>query len=129
MAGSLVVIGAFFALAGDSDGGAESEQVTRDPTIVAAGEVLYLTKCAVCHGSDLRGSGTGPPFLDVTYAPNHHPDEAFQRAVATGVQPHHWNFGPMAPIPDTTRDEVSLIVAFIRTRQEAAGILFDPRHS
>jgi mono/diheme cytochrome c family protein len=99
-----------------------------DPGLVAEGAVLYTANCAVCHGPDLRGTDQGPPFLDVIYAPNHHGDEAFQRAVAAGVAPHHWRFGPMPPIPTLDRDEVAAIVAFIRAEQQSAGIIRDPTH-
>ena len=95
---------------------------------IAAGEALYMANCAACHGADLEGTVQGPPFLDVIYAPNHHSDEAFQRAVAAGVVPHHWNFGSMPPIPTLSRGEVTSIVAFVRSHQEAAGIVRDPTH-
>lgn len=100
----------------------------RDPEAVAEGAVLYTANCATCHGADLMGTDTGPPLLNTIYAPNHHGDESFQRAVAYGVQPHHWNFGPMAPVPGLSREEVALIVEFVRSEQEAAGILRDPSH-
>jgi len=100
----------------------------RDPAMVAEGATLFAANCAVCHGSDLMGTATGPPFLHQYYAPNHHGDEAFQRAVAFGVVAHHWTFGDMAPLPHLTRDDVAKIVAFVRTEQEAAGIYRDPTH-
>ena len=100
----------------------------RDPAVVTAGEELFVASCAVCHGLDLRGSPTGPPFLVPTYAPNHHGEEAFQQAVASGVAPHHWSFGPMEPIPGLSRDDVSKIVEYVRTMQEAEGIFIDPTH-
>lgn len=103
-------------------------RVTRDPAAIEAGGELYAANCATCHGSELQGTATGPPFLHTIYAPNHHADEAFQRAVAGGVQPHHWAFGPMEPVPGLTRPEVALIVEFVRSQQEAAGILRDPSH-
>ena len=102
--------------------------IERDPVLVAAGEDLYVASCAVCHGPDLRGTQIGPPFLVPTYAPNHHADEAFQRAVAFGVQPHHWNFGPMVPVQGLGRDDVAKIVAYVRTVQESEGIFRDPTH-
>jgi len=102
--------------------------VERDQAAVAAGEEQFVASCAVCHGPDLLGSPTGPPLLVPTYAPNHHGDEAFQQAVAFGVPPHHWNFGPMAPIEGLSRDDVSQIVAYVRTMQEAEGIFIDPTH-
>ncbi|MEE8498556.1 MAG: cytochrome c [Acidimicrobiia bacterium] len=100
----------------------------RDPTVVTAGQELFTASCAVCHGADLGGSQTGPPLLVPTYAPNHHGDEAFQRAVASGVPSHHWNFGDMAPVAGLSRDDVSQIVAYVRTMQEAEGIFLDPTH-
>jgi mono/diheme cytochrome c family protein len=102
--------------------------VERDPILVAAGEALYIESCADCHGVDLLGTATGPPFLVPTYAPNHHGDEAFQRAVVAGVQPHHWNFGPMVPVEGLSRVDVSKIVTYVRSVQESEGILRDPTH-
>ncbi len=120
-----VVIGTLVGLGLAEEGPAPTE---RDPAAVVAGEELFGTTCAVCHGPDLRGSQTGPPLLVPTYAPNHHGDEAFQRAVAFGVPSHHWGFGDMAPIEGLSRDDVSQIVAYVRTMQEAEGIFIDPTH-
>ena len=99
-----------------------------DGALVAAGETLYAANCATCHGPDLLGTDSGPPFLDPIYAPNHHGDEAFQQAAALGVVPHHWNFGQMPPVPGLTRDDVAKIVAFVRSEQQAADIIRDPSH-
>ena len=117
--GTLVGLG----LAGEDPG-----PVERDPGVVAAGEELFIASCAVCHGVELRGSPTGPPLLVPTYAPNHHGDEAFQRAVAFGTPAHHWGFGDMAPIPGLSRDDVSKIIEYVRSVQEAEGIFIDPTH-
>ena len=121
----VVVVGTLLVLAMAEENPAPVE---RDPVLVAAGKVLYVESCAVCHGADLAGTDTGPPFLVPTYAPNHHGDEAFQRAVIAGVQPHHWNFGPMVPVEGLSRDDVSKIVTYVRSVQEAEGILRDPTH-
>lgn len=121
--GVVVAISASVGTEADSDPGPG-----RDPATVAAGADLFAANCAVCHGADLLGTTTGPPLLHPYYAPNHHADEAFQRAVAVGVVPHHWNFGPMQPLAHLTRDDVAKIVAFVRTEQEAAGIYQDPSH-
>jgi mono/diheme cytochrome c family protein len=124
--GALILVFAI-AMSASGDRGGQAT-TTRDPATVAAGADLFAANCAVCHGADLQGTATGPPFLNVIYAPNHHADEAFQHAVAFGVVPHHWNFGPMAPLAQLTRDDVVKIVAFVRTEQEAAGIFRDPSH-
>jgi mono/diheme cytochrome c family protein len=96
-----------------------------DPGLVAEGAALYRASCAMCHGEDLQGTNHGPPLIHAIYAPDHHADEAFQRAVAFGVVPHHWGFGPMPPIPGLERDDVAKIVAFVRSEQIRAGI-FEP---
>ncbi|MCZ7531281.1 MAG: cytochrome c [Acidimicrobiia bacterium] len=105
-----------------------SEQPSVDTDNLERGQALYETSCAACHGTDLRGTDKGPSFLDVTYAPNHHSDEAFLSAVANGVQPHHWNFGPMPPQEGLSDDDVVAIVAYVRSAQEREGVTFDPSH-
>lgn len=105
-----------------------SEPATNGPTTgtgggdVLAGEVLYQNNCASCHGVDLNGTDKGPPHLDIVYEPNHHADIAFQLAVERGVQPHHWDFGPMPPIEGLSPDEVEDIVAYVRAKQREVGI-------
>ncbi|MFT6451992.1 MAG: hypothetical protein ACJA06_001479 [Halocynthiibacter sp.] len=56
------------------------------------------------------------------YEPNHHGDEAFQRAAAAGVRSHHWGFGNMPPVEGLTRGDVTMIVAYIRELQRSNGI-------
>jgi hypothetical protein len=34
----------------------------------------------------------------------------------------------MAPVPGLTREDVALIIEYVRSEQEAAGILRDPMH-
>jgi mono/diheme cytochrome c family protein len=113
--------------ASDADGTA-GESATNDSQLVADGQELYEQTCAMCHGGDLKGTETGPPFLSPIYAPNHHPDEAFYAAVANGVQPHHWEFGPMPAQPSVSPEDVAAIVAYIRAKQQEAGITEDPSH-
>ncbi len=122
------VVSVLIAIAVVAEPDASSTPGSRDPATVAAGAELFAANCAVCHGPDLNGSGTGPPLLHPYYAPNHHADEAFQRAVAFGVVPHHWDFGEMAPLPHLTREDVEKIIAFVRTEQESAGVFEDPSH-
>lgn len=116
------------AVASTADRPQDLPTTVRDPSVVARGQELYSATCASCHGADLEGTDTGPPFLDPIYAPNHHGDAAFQRATALGVQPHHWGFGAMPAQPEIDQEEVDAIVAFVRSEQEAAGIFVDPTH-
>jgi mono/diheme cytochrome c family protein len=86
------------------------------------GQELFRANCAVCHGPAAEGTPAGPPLVHEIYEPSHHGDEAFQRAVAEGVQPHHWNFGPMPPVDGLDRADVGDITAWVRQEQRAAGI-------
>ncbi|MTV25408.1 cytochrome c [Nitriliruptoraceae bacterium ZYF776] len=83
---------------------------------------MFAANCAVCHGALADGATTGPPLVHEIYEPSHHPDEAFQRAVADGVAAHHWDFGPMPPIGGLDRDDVADITAWVRELQREAGI-------
>lgn len=88
-----------------------------------AGRDLFANNCARCHGPAAGGTDSGPSFLSDIYVPSHHADEAFQRAVALGVQPHHWDFGAMPPVEDLTREQVADIVAYVRQLQRDAGLI------
>ncbi len=90
---------------------------------VAQGEELYQASCAQCHGADLRGTDQGPPHLDPIYLPDHHADLSFELAIRNGVQPHHWRFGPMPPIPDLDDQDIADVIAYVRAQQAAAGLL------
>jgi mono/diheme cytochrome c family protein len=89
----------------------------------ADGAQLFANNCASCHGADLQGTTVGPPLLHEYYVPSHHPDESFMSAIRQGVQAHHWNFGPMAPIPAVNEDEANAIIAYVREQQREAGII------
>lgn len=87
------------------------------------GQLVFEAKCASCHGVNAAGQdGVAPPLVHIIYEPSHHGDEAFQRAVALGVQAHHWPFGDMPPVESITRGDVTMIVAYIRELQRANGI-------
>ena len=111
-------------------GGNSSETVAgtgipvQDPDLVAAGEPVYQASCAVCHGTDLRGTDIGPSHLSVVYEPNHHSDTAFVLAAQNGVTAHHWPFGDMPPVPGLTDEDIEAIVAYVRENQRING--FEP---
>jgi mono/diheme cytochrome c family protein len=115
---ALLVIGAL--LHGCAAGGDVGDDGEVD---LARGQELYVQNCAVCHGPAAEGTAQGPTFLHEVYVPSHHADEAFQRAVAQGVQPHHWDFGPMPPIAGLSRGDVADITAYVRQLQVEAGII------
>ncbi|MBI4714617.1 MAG: cytochrome c [Nitrospirae bacterium] len=113
-----------YAGAGEALGeeGEKAASAAPAPKAFQKGESLYNGKCASCHGTRGVGTDQGPPFVSRIYEPNHHGDEAFQRAVQIGVRPHHWNFGPMPPVPGLNREETTAIIGYIRWFQRPAGI-------
>ncbi len=91
--------------------------------VAQSGKRLFDENCISCHGPNAVGQEEiGPPLVHIIYEPNHHGDEAFQRAVALGVRRHHWPFGNMAPVEGLSREDVALIIAYIRELQRANGI-------
>lgn len=120
----MVVAVVFFGSGSPSDTDAGTGIPVQDPDLVAAGDDLYQAHCAECHGSDLRGTDTGPSHLSVVYEPNHHGDAAFVLAARNGVTQHHWPFGDMAPVPGLSDDDLDAIIAFVRENQRIFG--FEP---
>lgn len=92
------------------------------PAEFAEGEQLFNANCSICHGALALGTAQGPPLVHIIYEPSHHADITFQRAVAMGVRPHHWDFGPMEPVPGVTEEQVALITRYVRWLQRSAGI-------
>lgn len=87
------------------------------------GESLFNANCASCHGKNAAGiDGIAPPLVHIIYEPNHHGDESFRMAAQNGVRQHHWPFGNMSPVKTVSRDDVSKIIAYVRTLQRANGI-------
>ncbi|HEU4700606.1 MAG TPA: cytochrome c [Gemmatimonadales bacterium] len=116
------------AMGGMSDAAAEAavprdwSPVNTPPTPLLEGKRLFEANCIGCHGPWAAGTDHGPPLVHRYYLPGHHSDEAFQRAVALGVQPHHWRFGPMPPVPGLDRRQVAAIIGYVRWLQRQGGI-------
>jgi len=87
------------------------------------GKLAFEAKCTSCHGTNAAGrDGVAPPLVHIIYEPNHHGDESIQRAVAMGVQAHHWSFGNMPAVKGLTRGDVKMIIKYIRELQRENGI-------
>jgi mono/diheme cytochrome c family protein len=86
------------------------------------GAALFEANCSLCHGAEAGGTDAGPPLVHEVYEPSHDPDDAFRTAVAQGVSPHHWDFGPMPPVAGGEEAEVDGIISFVRQLQRDAGI-------
>lgn len=116
------------ALVGGACG--ERNPAHRPPRAVAApappelrlGEQLYAARCVPCHGPQGSGSDRGPPLVHPVYAPNHHADVAFYRAIEFGVQAHHWRFGDMPPVEGVSPEDAREIVRYVRWLQREAGV-------
>ena len=127
VAGVVLVVVTIVALGGNSTprdpmtGQSEFDIPVQDPALVAEGDVLYQASCAVCHGSDLRGTAIGPSQLSVVYQPGHHSDESYMNAVFNGVPAHHWDFGNMPPVSGLTESDMDRIIAFVRENQRIEG--------
>lgn len=113
----------------DSAGGSSANQ----PTVIVpdlsepalAGQSVFNSNCAICHGANAAGSNLGPPLVHKIYEPNHHQDFAFRNAVQQGVQSHHWQFGNMPPMPAVSEPDVERIICYVRELQRANGIFDD----
>lgn len=130
LAAVVAVVLVVVAVGGESPSSAPRDPMTgqtefdipvQDPTLVAEGDVLYQASCAVCHGTDLRGTAIGPSHLSVIYNPDHHRDAGFASAVVNGVQAHHWDFGDMPAVPQVSAEDFERIIAFIRENQRVEG--------
>ena len=88
----------------------------------AQGEPLFNQHCAGCHGKQAKGSNQGPPLIHKVYESSHHGDLSFYRAVKSGVQRHHWQFGNMAPVSGVTAEQTAHIIAYVRREQRKVGI-------
>lgn len=120
-----IVLGLLLGACGSvGDGAVDAGIPVQDATVVTEGELLYQANCALCHGSDLRGTDQGPSHLSEVYVPSHHADGAFVLAVQVGTRAHHWNFGDMLPIDGLSSEDVEAIVAYVREQQRIEG--FEP---
>lgn len=94
-----------------------------DPGDPGRGHELFQSSCAVCHGSDATGTATGPSLVNQIYVPSQHDDQAFYDAVRSGVEQHHWDFGPMPRFNGLSAQQVADIIAYVRGLQREAGLL------
>ena len=99
----------------------EPTSVALDDPVLALGADVYQESCASCHGADLRGTDKGPSHLSIVYEPNHHSDDSFRSAIASGAPQHHWSFGDMPPVEGLSDNEVEALIAFVRSEQQRLG--------
>jgi mono/diheme cytochrome c family protein len=98
------------------------DQPSPTPTVLLAGDSLFVAHCQKCHGRFALGTDSGPPLLHTIYAPDHHANVAFELAVQNGVRAHHWTFGDMPPVPGVSAAQAVDITNYIRWLQMEAGI-------
>ena len=91
-------------------------------TRVSNGEGIFNKYCAQCHGAKGAGTDKGPPLVHIIYHPNHHADITFYIAAERGVKAHHWGFGDMPRVEGVKKEDVAMIVSYVRQLQKEAGI-------
>ncbi|WP_455221160.1 c-type cytochrome [Kaarinaea lacus] len=107
-----------FALASEST----SVEAPKVPFQYSLGLQKYQKMCSGCHGKWLEGTKSGPPLMHPFYKPSHHADSTFYRAALQGVKAHHWQFGDMPPVQGATRQDLDVIVPFVRWLQREKGL-------
>lgn len=93
------------------------------------GKEVFDANCALCHGADVMGTGTGPPLIDRIYEPGHHSDVSIRSAVRNGVPQHHWWFGNMPPVAGVSDAAVENLICYIRELQLTNGIFEEGAYS
>jgi mono/diheme cytochrome c family protein len=96
------------------------------PTLDAqasAGQGLFQTVCATCHGPSLRGTDQGPPLLHPWYAAGAgHDDTQVLSVIGNGTAGHMWKFGDMPKPAGVKPGQEKDVLAYIRAMQAANGI-------
>lgn len=84
----------------------EAQQIASLTGDAAAGEPLYQSNCAACHGQDARG---GTYDVDLVDHATHHEDEHFAQVILSGD-------GDMPAFEGQLEDqEIADIIAYIRS--------------
>jgi mono/diheme cytochrome c family protein len=86
------------------------------PADARKGEEIYNAHCRRCHGDNLSGTDHGPPLI--LYERGHHGDGMFYQAVRSGVEAHHWTHGDMPPLEKLTKDDIALVIRYVRELQK-----------
>jgi mono/diheme cytochrome c family protein len=119
--GLVVAVGAVTAgvLLRDGPGGDEADPAASQ---LALGEEVFQSRCATCHGDDLRGTFVGPPLIHELYAPDVFPDDGIREAIADGVPAHNWDSDGMPPVSGLGRDDVEAVIRYVRSMQRDGGL-------
>ncbi len=119
---SLGLIGGGYYLIQNRSKGKIAVVVPELSTQAQRGELAFRNYCISCHGKNAAGTDKGPPLVNRIYASSHHSNISFVRAVTLGARQHHWLFGDMPPVPQIRREEIELIIIYVRELQKANGI-------
>ncbi|MAF48102.1 MAG: c-type cytochrome [Rhodospirillales bacterium] len=120
----IILLAGILAFTGFGAMASDHEIPQKRPNIsgIGFGKALYDKFCASCHGTKMKGTKKGPPFLHRIYHPGHHADGSFYVAVQRGTRQHHWKFGNMEPVTGVSQAMVASIVQYVRFMQKQAGI-------
>ena len=103
-----------------------AQEALKVPTLDAranAGQGVFQTVCATCHGPSLRGTDQGPPLLHPWYAAGAgHDDSQVLTVIGNGTAGHMWKFGDMPKPEGLKPGQEKDVLAYIRAMQAANGI-------
>ena len=101
-------------------GAAGAVEFALTPEAISAGEAIFATSCAMCHGAGLEG-GIGPSFLDAEWIHGGAPEDVI-RTITSGVPEK----GMLAWGPILGSEQVNLAAAYVLAKNaEALGIPLD----
>lgn len=96
---------------------AASTEFALTPEAISAGEGVYTTNCAMCHGSGLEG-GIGPSFLDAEWIHGGTPEDVI-RTITEGVPEK----GMLSWGPILGGEQINLAAAYVLAKNaEALGL-------
>lgn len=99
---------------------ASSVEFALTPEAISAGEAIFATNCAMCHGAGLEG-GIGPSFLDDEWIHGGTPEDVI-RIITEGVL----DKGMLAWGPILGSEQVNQAAAYVLAKNaEALGIPFE----
>lgn len=103
-------------------GGGTKDEASAAPDL-ALGQERYAQRCAMCHGADLRGTGIGPSHLSVAFGPDQTSDAMFAETIRNGGKSSRFpQFDRMPAVPGLSDHEISSIIAYVRSQQQAQGL-------
>lgn len=81
------------------------------------GQLLYVKRCAVCHGDRAKGTVHGPALARGQISL----DATLPLASPEGLREKHAQYGDMAPIEDLSSEQAAQIAVFVQSIDRQSG--------